>query len=221
MIDTNKNWLLFDDTSRCFFYEKKFDGDFSKACWEYDFFCKEIYGFEYSKTNCIYEMGDVFIEPNDVVVDLGANVGLFTDYAAKKCQKIIAVEGAAQQFSCLVKNTCENNNVEYLNANIVSEKSKNNFTWGSPVKINITISDIFDLYDLSYIDFLKVDIEDSEYDVFESIDKNLLSRIKKIAIETHDDSRNEKLISDINKENFYYFDYHLGGGNKQTTYYFW
>jgi len=220
MIDTDKNWLLFHNKNNLFF-EHKFDNDFKRSRWGYDFFHKEIYGFEYSKTNCIYEMQNVFIEKNDVVVDLGANVGLFTDYAAKKCKKVIAVEGSAQHFSCLVKNTYENNNIEYLNANVVSEKPKNNTTWGSPSKINMTISDIFDLYDLNYIDFLKVDIELSEYDIFESIDKNILHRIKKIAIETHDDSRNEKLISDINKENFYYFDYHLGGGNKQTTYYFW
>lgn len=224
MIDTNKNWSLVD-LSNSSIYEKKFDGDFVKPCREYDFFCKEIYGFEYSETNCIYEMRGVSIEPNDVVVDLGANVGLFTNYAALKCKKVIAVEGGIQQFSCLVKNTYENNNVEYLNANVVSEKSKYNSTWGSPTKINVTISNIFDLYNLNYIDFLKMDIEGSEYDIFNSIDKNLLYRIKKIALETHDLSeggeRNKKLISDINKTNSFYFDYYFSEGEKQTTFYFW
>ena len=186
MVNHEKKWLLFEDKSRSF-YEKDFKNVFASSShrW-YDFFYKEIYAFEFSPTNCIYEMERCILEPDDIVVDLGANVGFFTDYAANKCKKVISVEGGDALFGCLIRNTYENKNIEYLNANVVSETSKTNTTWANPSKINVTISDIFNLYNLDKIDFLKIDIEGSEYDIFKDIDKNILSKIKKIAIEAHD-----------------------------------
>ena len=164
-------------------------------------------------------MDGCVIDKNDVVVDLGANVGFFTNYASQKCKKVISIEGGDALFSCLVKNTYENNNIEYLNANIISENSSINASWATPTRINVTISNIFDFYKLDYIDFLKVDIEGCEYDVFRDIDKNILSKIKKIAIEVHDSNRNKELINNINKNRFFYFDWFLGS-TVQTTYYF-
>jgi 23S rRNA U2552 (ribose-2'-O)-methylase RlmE/FtsJ len=221
MINHNKKWLLYDDKNKIFF-EKSFENVFNDSVWQwFDFFYKEIYAFEFSKTNCIYEMSDCIINKDDVVVDLGANVGFFTNYASHKCKKVISVEGGDAFFSCLVKNTYENNNIEYLNANIVSESCKNITTWANPTKINITLSDIFDLYKLDKIDFLKIDIENNEYDVFKDIDKSILSKIKKIAVEVHDINRNKQLIDNINQvsKNFFCFDWCVGS-TVQTTFYF-
>ena len=53
----------------------------------------------------IFDAYNYLIESNDVVVDLGANVGFFTHYASQKSKKVIAVEGGDALFSCLVKNT--------------------------------------------------------------------------------------------------------------------
>ena len=103
--------------------------------------------------------------------------------------------------------------------NIISENSSINASWATPTRINVTISNIFDFYKLDCIDFLKVDIEGCEYDVFRDIDKNILSKIKKIAIEVHDSNRNKELINNINKNRFFYFDWFLGS-TVQTTYYF-
>jgi 23S rRNA U2552 (ribose-2'-O)-methylase RlmE/FtsJ len=219
MIDHEKKWLLVEDKSR-FFYEKDFKNVLTDTShhW-YDFFYKEMYALEFSPTNCIYERDNCIIEPDDVVVDLGANVGFFSDYAAKKCKRIISVEGGDGFFACLIKNTYHNTNIEYLNANVVSETSKINRTWANPSKINVTISDIFNLYNLEKIDFLKIDIEGSEYDIFRDIDKNILSKIRKIAIEVHDPNRNNELIANINKNRLFYFDWFLGS-HTQTTYYF-
>ena len=61
-------------------------------------------------------------------------------------KKVISIEGGDALFSCLVKNTYENNNIEYLNANIISENSSINGSWATPTKINVTISNIFDLF---------------------------------------------------------------------------
>ncbi len=219
MINHNKKWILYDNASKSF-YAKDFKNVFKEQnYWDYDFFYKEIYDLEFSSTKCIYEMDSCVIDENDVVVDLGANVGFFTNYASQKCKKVISIEGGDALFSCLVKNTYENNNIEYLNANIISENSSINESWATPTKINVTISNIFDFYKLDYIDFLKVDIEGGEYDVFRDIDKNILSKIKKIAIEVHDSNRNKELINNINKNRFFYFNWFLGS-TVQTTYYF-
>ena len=219
MINHSKKWMLYDRAFK-FFYEKDFENVFKEQnYWDYDFFYKEIYDLEFSSTKCIYEMDGCVIDKNDVVVDLGANVGFFTNYASQKCKKVISIEGGDALFSCLVKNTYENNNIQYLNANIISENSSINASWATPTRINVTISNIFDFYKLDYIDFLKVDIEGCEYDVFRDIDKNILSKIKKIAIEVHDSNRNKELINNINKNRFFSFDWFLGS-TVQTTYYF-
>ena len=220
MINHGKKWMLYDNSSKSF-YEKDFENIFKQqSYWEYDFFYKEIYDLEFSPTKCVYEMDRCLINKDDIVVDLGANVGFFTHHAAQKCKKVISIEGGDALFSCLVKNTYENNNIEYLNANIISETSSINTAWATPTKINITISNVFDFYKLDCIDFLKVDIEGCEYNVFKDVDKNILSKIKKIAIEVHDSNLNKELINNMCKSNFYYFDWYCGN-NSQTTYYFY
>ena len=220
MINHGKKWMLYDNSSKSF-YEKDFENIFKQQShWDYDFFYKEIYDLEFSPTKCVYEMDRCLINKDDIVVDLGANVGFFTHHAAQKCKKVISIEGGDALFSCLVKNTYENNNIEYLNANIISETSSINTAWATPTKINITISNVFDFYKLDCIDFLKVDIEGCEYNVFKDVDKNILSKIKKIAIEVHDSNLNKELINNMCKSNFYYFDW-FHGNNSQTTYYFY
>jgi hypothetical protein len=54
---------------------------------------------------------------------------------------------------------------------------------GVPV---IPISGLFDLANVQEIDFLKVDIEGSEHDVFAAASSDLLGRFKHIAMEYHD-----------------------------------
>ena len=112
----------------------------------------------------IFYNSDCCINENDIVVDLGSNIGLFTRYASNKCKKVISVEGSPEFFSCLVENTSDLKNISYLNTNVVGIENKNNNTWSSnPTLINITLEDIFKLYKLEKIDFLKVDIEGGEY----------------------------------------------------------
>lgn len=222
MINHDKVWQLFDDKNEIYFTK-----DFSNVLkrnsnWPYyDFFYKEIYGCEFSNHNCIYEMHDCVINKDDIVVDLGANVGFFTNLAAKKCKKVISIEGSPEMFSCLVKNTSEENkNIQYINANIVSKKDYILNVWSkNPSKINLTIEDIFKINNLDKIDFLKIDIEGLEYDIFDDIHPSILQNINKIAIETHNDELNYKLKNIFANKNFFYFDWYIDG-YKTTTYYF-
>jgi FkbM family methyltransferase len=189
-----------------------------------DFFYNEIFNFEFSKTKCIYEMSNCLIEENDIVVDIGSNIGFFTRYAAEKSKKVISIEGSPEIFSCLVENNYDLNNVNFLNANIISENNKESKSWTSNfVPINLTIKDIFELYNLDYIDFLKVDIEGTEYNVFEDLDEEYIKRIRKISIETHDINRNDKLATKIinSGKELYFFNWYHGQEDPQTMFYFY
>ena len=56
------------------------------------------------------------------------------------------------------------------------------------------------------IDFLKVDCEGAEYDILLNLDDHLLSRIKKIAMETHDDvneHRHGELVEFLRAHGFF------------------
>lgn len=225
----NKKWLIFDNINNNFF-ETSFEGVLDANVWHsYDLFYKENYGCEFSKTNSVYEMYDCIVGPNDVVVDLGANIGLFTNKIASTASKVIAVEGSPEIFSCLVKNTCvEHKNIEYLNANVVSDRHvKEKNIWSSrPSRLNVTLRQIFDIYELEKIDFLKVDVESAEYDIFyQGFDPDLLSRINKISMEVHVDPKNPNnhqlntILECLSNKTINYFDWWMNG-HLQKTYYF-
>jgi FkbM family methyltransferase len=61
----------------------------------------------------------------------------------------------------------------------------------------ITLDKIMELYDLETIDFLKMDIEGGEYDVIDSINKDLAKKIKQISLETHNVNKNPSLIKKL------------------------
>jgi FkbM family methyltransferase len=194
-----------------------------------EFFYNEIYNWEFSETKCIYEMKDCLVQNNDIVVDLGSNIGFFTRYAAEKLNTtVISIEGSPELFSCLVENNSDLNNIYFLNAKIISENNRNpSHVWTNRmIPINVTIKDIFYLYDLDYIDFLKIDIEGCEYDIFEDLNEKYLKKIKKIVIETHDKTMNEKLSKNILKDDnkkLFTFDWYYNSSSKspQTMFYFY
>lgn len=228
-MDEIKRWVIYDNINNNYF-ETNFDGVLNRNVWHsYDLFYKENYGCEFSINNSVYEMFDCILKKDDIVLDLGANIGLFTNRAAKIAKKVIAVEGAPELFSCLVKNTYEHKNIEYLNANVVSDNIiKEKHIWSDrPSRLNVTLQDIFNIYDLSKLDFLKVDIESAEYDIFhENLNINLLSNIDRISMEVHvnpKDTDNPRLISLIKclsrGKKFNYFDWYMNG-HLQKTFFF-
>ena len=120
----NKEWKCFDASK---FYYKNFNHvENANSFFGLDFFYKEIYfwGVE-SPTNCCYENFDCVINEGDVVVDLGANIGLFSVRAAQTASKVIAVEASTEAFSCLVENTRDFENVECLNSVVVGDNDDN------------------------------------------------------------------------------------------------
>ncbi len=153
---------------------------------------------EHVYTNGFYRPAD-----GDVIVDAGANIGLFTIYVARqnpRC-RVLALEPFAENFQYLqgnVAQACPRNVTCHevaLGADFgqgrmqaVGERSLDHMlrydtAGGTSV---IPLAGLFDLARAEEIDFLKVDIEGSEHDVFAAASPELLSRFKRIAMEYHD-----------------------------------
>ena len=128
--------------------------------------------------NFILEVNDlekiVEVEQNDVVIDIGAHVGYFTLYAAKKAQngKVISFEPTKESFLVL-KNNVEINNFKNIIINnlAVSKTSKkitlfvdkkygisntlykNNEGLEKEIVQTITLDEIYKKFNLKKIDF--------------------------------------------------------------------
>jgi FkbM family methyltransferase len=140
----------------------------------------------------------------ETIIDCGANTGLVTVFYKSKYpkSKIIAIEPERSNFEMLVKNTASFNNVHCLknavwgNEGFIEISDPGFGNWGfitnetkneseTSVK-TVTIKGIMQKFELQNIDVLKIDIEGAEKEVFESADKEWLSKTKVILIELHD-----------------------------------
>ena len=72
------------------------------------------------------------IQPNDVVVDVGANIGVFTVAVANKCQKVIAFEPDIDNYNLAKENLKLNN----INNVILFNKAISNFNGDIDLYLN-------------------------------------------------------------------------------------
>jgi hypothetical protein len=123
------------------------------------------------------------IEACDVVVDCGANRGLFSLYAATRAQRVIAVE-AQPAFADMIRASMAFNGLTNYEVDEV-------FVGGGGALANhaglaTTHTDIDALmgrHEIKAIDFLKLDIEGSEYELFR--DAAWLKSVKRLSMEVH------------------------------------
>jgi hypothetical protein len=213
-----KVWKLYHDKVNTFTNQTFENNKNLESYWGFDFIYREIYNWEHSQTGCIYEMWDCTLKPGDVVLDLGANCGFFTSKAAQVASKVIAVDGSPESYSCLVENCKDYDNVQTLNASVLTKESNPAWLWsrkGNPLRL--TLEEVIDLYKLDKIDFIKCDIEGSEYEVFKSLSPEILNKIDRIAIETHDEKQNEEFFLPGKVRHSFLWDYN---GGTQTMFYF-
>lgn len=188
---SNKKILITREGDKFMFYKNKERRSTSI------FSITEIY---YSK---IYNL-EFNLNEGDIVVDIGANIGVFSIYAARKVGKVLSFEPCLENFEDLKENIELNNakNIFLYNKGIYSKKGKlklyltEEMTGHSINKQDsfsgeiedievITLSDIFKDYDIEKIDFLKIDCEGSEYEVLLTTPKKCFERINRIAMELH------------------------------------
>lgn len=148
------------------------------------------------------------IRENDIVVDIGANIGVFTLFASTKTKnKIYAFEALRSNVDFLNKNIAVNNRKNIVsvetavcgrvgNARLgISAISGGHYLCDVNTQKHCdafvevpatTLAQIFTDYRIGYIDFLKIDCEGSEGAIFIATDDTYFQRIGKIALEFHD-----------------------------------
>ncbi|MCX6183258.1 MAG: FkbM family methyltransferase [Bacteroidetes bacterium] len=122
------------------------------------------------------------------VVDLGANRGAFSTLMTSFADQIIAVECQEKYqttFRLLMK---ENNYTNYklVNKYICGREQGEQF---------MTFDQLLDSNNIKTLDFLKIDIEGSEYGLFENSKR--LKDVKHIAMEVHPDKGNPQELVDV------------------------
>lgn len=138
----------------------------------------------------VYRWNPSELPPNPVVVDVGANVGVFSSLALQSEARVVAVEPFSE-------------NVERLKANLdgqvmlvaaamgqsgavdvkpgASDRSNATTAPGTEVR-SMTLTELMAECSLDHIDFLKVDCEGCEYEMFKEAP---LDRVDRIAMEFH------------------------------------
>jgi len=144
------------------------------------------------------------IDSNDVVLDLGANMGFYSIQEALIAKKVINVEPVTTNFSFLVLNTIENNltNIENYNiaisdtnrvidffeseaGNLSCLDKKNESHNYSKIKvISFTGQDFLKEFDVT-ANVLRMDVEGAELEVLESFGEKLKD-FNKIFLEVHE-----------------------------------
>lgn len=138
-----------------------------------------------------------------LIIDCGAYVGFSSLYLSKKYPSsiIYAIEPELKNYNSLLSNCRDTNNIKPINAGIWNSSTELDIEiglgeWNFITKelefasLNsvrgITINELLQISGLDIIDVLKVDIEGSEYQMFDENCHIWLSKVKLIFIELHE-----------------------------------
>ena len=192
-IEKYRSWDGFDDFNYMFFENYEFNGD------DGDYECT---GSDYERLGCT-------INPGDIVVDIGANIGMFSRWAhLRGASRIISFEPVSLTFSCLIDNLngiaeCHKVAVGPKTSSVemfMPDRNEKFYHLGGgtmyaeegksyakkEICISMSISELFEIGILpERIDFLKIDCEGAEKEIIESISDKDLLRIEKISMEYH------------------------------------
>lgn len=143
------------------------------------------------------------IKEGDIVVDIGAHIGIFSRYAAMNgAKRVIAYEMMPKNFLCLRLNTREDDDV--FNC-VVYDKNYVKFNLINDILISgFTLHHFFEGGLFEKIDFLKIDIEGKEALLIQSIKNEVYDIINKMSIRAYNLSNEIKpgVISLIKSKGF-------------------
>jgi len=138
-----------------------------------------------------------------IVIDAGANIGLFAVNIASKCPdcKVVCIELDSENFGQLLKNTCHYENISSLNAGLWFEsgslklKDPSAEHWARSAVSDdssrgisipaVPMHEIFSKFDIDVVRLLKIDIEGGEVELF-SANLGWIDHVNEIYIELHD-----------------------------------
>ena len=160
----------------------------------------------------IYQVQKGDISDNSVVIDIGAQIGVFSVFAATQAENVsvYSFEPEPENFQFLVRNIEINhldNKIHPINqavSNVGTPKKlirsaasvsahslfPGKFTAGEirdSIKVDCTtLTDVFRKYAIKKCRILKLDCEGEEYNILLSMPDNILAKVVKIVIEYHD-----------------------------------
>ena len=179
-----------------------------------------IHQFEelYLSTPFGYENSKVYIKENDIVIDCGANMGLFSNYAASKNAIVYSFEPGKTAYNILKKNISFYNNItsypyavgnknqyeDYIECLNIGgshlEKYSLNFNSGFRDKYQIKKIILDDFFYNKKIDFIKIDTEGSEKEILLGA-KNILKKYQpKLAIASYHFYNDKIILTNIIKQ---------------------
>lgn len=147
------------------------------------------------------------IKEDNIILDVGAHIGLFSLLAAKAALKgkVYAFEPSADNFLLLKENIELNkiNNVVLIDKAVAQKSGTREFALSpdDPAghalpyeetnrrKVSIPVASLDDFIkenNVDRIDFLKMDCEGAEYEIFFDCSDEILKKINKISMEYHD-----------------------------------
>lgn len=155
-------------------------------------------------TEGLYEHDKITVKQQDIVIDCGANIGLFSSYAASKGAKVYAFEPCSETVNYL-----HDNARLYPNQIIIEEKAVSHQTGNIPFYLSprssgehslltlkqddyqqifvktITIDDYVQSKKLNRVDFIKADIEGAERMMLKGARETLRKYAPKLSICTY------------------------------------
>jgi FkbM family methyltransferase len=157
----------------------------------------------------VYNPKSMKINAGDTVMDIGANIGIFSLYAARQgARNLFSIEPLSQNISLIKTNFKINkiNKPKIIKAAVSDKKGikklyignldshgllfdrnfRQKFTKFVEVP-TLTLKEIIYINKITQINFLKIDCEGSEGEIIKSTKKDVWQKIDKIAIEYHDD----------------------------------
>jgi len=158
-----------------------------------------------------YEM--LKIRKNDTCLDLGANIGSFSLYAASKGAKVIAFEPDSENYELLASNVIGKNIIpvkkavwkDNLGVELFSYKTSKSrvsvYNHFEEVAVkekvpSITLQEVIKTYNPQIV---KCDIEGAELEVFKKIEQTDLSNIREMIIEYHPFNKDNNMKNFVEK----------------------
>lgn len=151
--------------------------------------------------DCLYQKNECYIKPGDIVVDLGANIGIFSRFASDKgAKKVFSFEPVQENFKLLSLNRPENCEAHRLAVSDTDNMSlkiayKADAPGGSSIIkyddgilqtcMSITIDTLVKNGVIEQPDFIKIDIEGAEILALKGASDDILKKVRCIVIEIH------------------------------------
>lgn len=141
-----------------------------------------------------------------VVVDVGANVGVFSVWAAQRGAEVIAVEPSPANREQLERNVYAHNGIGERITLIakaiagepgfvrIMDEHKSGGAWTQPAPEGVPTITLDEVIPADGCDFLKLDVEGAEFSAIEGATFDALRRCKAIAVEFHNEPMLDRAV---------------------------